>query len=137
MVCDIDYFKKIKDSFGYKVGDLVLKKLSVLLREKLRSNKFIARYGGEEFAIVIPHANLNEASKIYGGLRDYIDKFIFSYKKQQIPITVSIGISSFRNTDDCYIIFDRADEALHIAKRSGRNTVKTEDDVPREAVLKD
>lgn len=137
MVCDIDYFKKINDSFGHKVGDLVLKKLSILLREKLRENEFISRYGGEEFAVIVPHTSLNEARKIGEGLRDYIDKFIFSYKDQQIPVTVSVGISSFRKDDDCYTIFDRADEALYLAKRSGRNNVKTEDDVVRQAALRD
>lgn len=135
MVCDIDYFKKINDAFGHKVGDLVLKKLSILLREKLRANEFISRYGGEEFAIIIPHAPLNEARKIGEGLRDYIDKFIFSYKDQQIPVTVSIGVSAFRPDDDCYTVFDRADEALYLAKRSGRNNVKTEDDVQRQPAL--
>lgn len=133
MVCDIDYFKKINDSFGHKVGDLVLKKLSVLLREKLRANEFISRYGGEEFAIIVPHAPLHEARKIGEGLRDYIDKFIFSYKEQKIPLTVSIGVSTFRKDDDCYTVFDRADEALYLAKKSGRNNVKTEDDVRRDA----
>lgn len=137
MVCDIDYFKKINDSFGHKVGDLVLKKLSILLREKLRENEFISRYGGEEFAIIVPHAPLNEARKIGEGLRDYIDKFIFSYKDQKIPLTVSIGVCSFRKDDDCYTVFDRADEALFLAKRSGRNNVKTEDDVQRQTVLED
>ncbi|KPK02671.1 MAG: diguanylate cyclase, partial [Nitrospira bacterium SG8_35_4] len=134
---DIDYFKKINDSFGHKVGDLVLKKLSILLREKLRANEFISRYGGEEFAIIVPHAPLNEARKIGEGLRDYIDKFIFSYKDQKIPVTVSIGVSTFRPDDDCYTVFDRADEALYLAKRSGRNNVKTEDDVQRQVALKD
>ena len=137
MVCDIDYFKKINDSFGHKVGDLVLKKLSILLTEKLRANEFIARYGGEEFAIIVPHAPLNEARKIGEGLRDYIDKFIFSYKDQKIPVTVSVGVSTFRKDDDCFTVFDRADEALYLAKRSGRNNVKTEADVQRQAALKD
>lgn len=135
MICDIDYFKKINDSFGHKVGDLVLKKLSILLREKLRANEFISRYGGEEFTIIVPHATLNEARKIGEGLRDYIYKFIFSYKDQEIPVTVSIGVSTFRKEDDGYTVFDRADEALYLAKRSGRNNVKTEDDVQRQAAL--
>jgi diguanylate cyclase len=137
IVCDIDYFKKINDSFGHKVGDLVLKKLSILLREKLRANEFISRYGGEEFAIIVPHAPLNEARKIGEGLRDYIDKFIFSYKDQKIPVTVSVGVSVFRKDDDCFTVFDRADEALYLAKKSGRNNVKTEADVRRQTALKD
>jgi diguanylate cyclase (GGDEF)-like protein len=130
MVCDIDYFKNVNDAFGHKVGDLVLKKLAKLLNEKMRSNDFIARYGGEEFVIILSHTQLKEAKKAGESLRAYIDKSIFSYKDQEIPVTISIGISAVRKDDDCFTVFERADTALYLAKKSGRNNVKTEGDVP-------
>lgn len=132
MVCDIDYFKNINDNFGHRVGDLALIKLADLLSERLRVNDFISRYGGEEFAIILPHTNLHNAKKAGEGIRSYIDNAVFSYKEKEISLTISIGISSLRKGDDCNTVFERADRALYLAKRSGRNRVKSEDDVPAE-----
>jgi len=130
MVCDIDHFKKINDTFGHNVGDLALTKLASLLKERLRINDFISRYGGEEFAIILPHTDLNGAAKAGEGIRSYIADSIFSYKDREIPLTISVGVSAFRNEDDGCTVFERADSALYYAKRSGRNKVRTENDVP-------
>ncbi len=132
MFCDIDFFKKINDTFGHKVGDLALKKLAFFLKEKLRVNDFIARYGGEEFAIILPHTPLEDALVAGEGLRAYIDNASFSYKGNNIPMTVSIGVSSFRSSDTDDSVMERADKALYLAKNSGRNTVRTEEDVIKE-----
>ena len=132
MFCDIDFFKKINDSFGHKVGDLALKKLASLLKEKLRINDFIARYGGEEFAVILPHTSLNDARKAGDGARSYIDNAKFSYKSRSIPLKISVGISTFRKDDTVDSVLERADNAMYLAKNSGRNTVKTEDDVIKE-----
>jgi diguanylate cyclase len=132
IICDIDFFKKINDTFGHKVGDLALKKLAELLKDRLRKNDFISRYGGEEFAIVLPHTDIKGAIIAGEGIRSYIDNSVFSYKDHKIPITISVGISSFNKNDDVDTVFERADKALYFAKRSGRNKVKTEDDVASE-----
>ena len=129
MVCDIDFFKKINDNFGHKVGDLALIKLATLLKKRLRTNDFIARYGGEEFVVILPHTDIDGATKAGMGLREYIDNAVFSYKGTQVPLTISIGVSEFRKDDDNSSVFERADHALYLAKKSGRNTVKTEIDV--------
>ncbi len=129
MICDIDHFKKINDTYGHKVGDLTLRKLAALLRERLRTNDFISRYGGEEFAVILSHTSLNDAVKVGENVRSFINNSLFSYKNRKIPVTISIGISSFRKDDDGTTIFERADEALYLAKESGRNMVKTEEDV--------
>jgi diguanylate cyclase len=132
MICDIDFFKKINDTYGHKVGDLALKKLATLLKEQLRVNDIISRYGGEEFAIILPHTNLEGAQKAGESIRSYIDKATFSYKGQKIPLTISVGVSQFKKGDDNNSVFERADRALYLAKHSGRNTVKTESDVDPE-----
>jgi len=129
IVCDIDFFKKINDNFGHKVGDLALIKLASLLKDRLRTNDFIARFGGEEFVVILPHTDIEGATKAGMGLREYIDNAVFSYKGTQIPLTISIGVSEFRKDDDNSSVFERADYALYLAKKSGRNTVKTENDV--------
>jgi len=132
IICDIDFFKKINDNFGHKVGDLALKKLAELLKERLRKNDFIYRYGGEEFVIILPHTDIKGALIAGEGVRSYIDKSVFSYKDQKIPLTISAGISSFKKGCDGSNVFEKADEALYLAKKSGRNKVKTENDVAAE-----
>jgi diguanylate cyclase len=132
LFCDIDYFKKINDSFGHKVGDLALIKLASLLKDKLRVNEFISRYGGEEFAIILPHTTLKDAINAGDGARSYIDNAMFSYKHKTISLKISIGISTFRKEDTVDSVMERADKALYLAKNSGRNTVKTEEDVIKE-----
>ena len=129
MICDIDHFKRVNDDYGHKVGDLTLKKIGSLLKERLRTNDFIARYGGEEFAVILDHTTLENARKVGEDVREFINNSSFSYKHQKIPVTISIGISFFREDDDSTTIFERADKALYLAKESGRNQVKTEEDV--------
>ncbi len=137
MICDIDFFKKINDTHGHKIGDLALKKLATLLKERLRINDFISRYGGEEFVIILPHTDLAGGLKAGEGIRSYIDKSSFSYKGQTIPMTISVGVSTFKKGDDNSSVFERADNALYLAKRSGRNSLKTEDDVDSNSVIPD
>jgi diguanylate cyclase len=129
MLCDIDRFKIINDTYGHKVGDLALKTFVALLNEKLRTTDFIARYGGEEFTVILPHIPLDKAKVAAEGVRAYINKSVFSYKGNEILLTVSIGVSTFRKDDTASSVFERADRALYLAKHSGRNIVKTEEDV--------
>ncbi len=126
MICDIDSFKLINDSFGHKVGDLALKKLSSLLKEKTGPNDFIARYGGEEFVIIFPGTIINDAKKSAEEIRSLISNTEFSYKSNKIPFSISIGLSEFRKVDDSNTVFERADKALYLAKASGKNIVKTD-----------
>ncbi len=129
LICDIDYFKKINDTYGHKIGDLALKKLGALLTERLRTIDFISRFGGEEFAIILYDTDLDGAVKAGDGIRAYIDKSVFSYRDEKIPLTISVGVSSFQKGDDSSTAFERADKALYLAKSSGRNQVKSENDV--------
>jgi diguanylate cyclase len=127
MVCDIDFFMNINNKWGHKVGDLALRRLATLIKEMMRTNDFIARYGGEEFAIILPHTNLEGAQRAGERLREYVDKANFSYKEETIPLTISVGVSSFRRDDNIDVVFKRADHALRQVKRTGRNKVKIED----------
>jgi len=129
LLCDIDFFKKINDTFGHKTGDLALKQLADLLRERLRENDFISRYGGEEFAIILPHTDLESARIAGQEIRAYIAQSVFSYKNKKIPLTISMGISLFKPGDNATTVFERADKALYFAKNAGRNTVRTENDI--------
>jgi len=134
MICDIDFFKKINDAHGHNVGDLALKKLAELLVERLRKNDIITRYGGEEFAVILPHTDLAGAVIAGEGIRSYIAKSVFSYKGQTIPLTISVGISAFKDDDTPDTVFERADHALYLAKKSGRNRIMSETDLMKDNV---
>ena len=124
LVCDIDYFKKINDNFGHHIGDLTLKKVAELFQERLRKNDFIARYGGDEFVCILPYTSLEEARKVGENIRSIIDRSVFSFKGKEVPVTTSLGVSTFKKGDDATTVFERADAALYLAKHSGRNMVK-------------
>lgn len=128
IVCDVDSFMKINDRFGHKVGDLALKKLALLIKEKMRINDFIARYGEDVFVIILPYTAIEGACVAGERLRSYIDDAVFGYKGEKIPLTISIGVSCLRKDDDINNVFERADGALRLAKNSGRNKMKTEAD---------
>ncbi|MEW6601814.1 MAG: GGDEF domain-containing protein [Nitrospirota bacterium] len=131
LVCDIDIFKKVNDNFGHHIGDLTLKKVAQIFKNKLRKNDFIARYGGEEFVCILPHTMLEEARKVAEEIRSFIDNTSFTFKGKEVPVTISIGVSSFKKGDNPLSVFERADVSLYMAKNSGRNLVKTELDVEK------
>jgi diguanylate cyclase (GGDEF)-like protein/PAS domain S-box-containing protein len=122
---DIDFFKKVNDSYGHKIGDLVLVKLAEVCRQTLREVDIIGRVGGEEFVILLPETNLTEATEVAERLRE-------SIAISRVPLegglplhfTVSIGVTSLISKDDNLdVLLNRADKALYKAKESGRNRV--------------
>ena len=131
IVIDLDHFKSINDNFGHHIGDLTLKKVALLFKERLRKIDFIARYGGEEFVCILTHTKLNEARAIAADILSKIDRTEFTFKGGKVPVTISAGVSIVRKEDDAISVFDRADKALYLAKNSGRNKFKTENDLEK------
>jgi len=122
---DIDFFKKINDSHGHKVGDIVLKKLAEVCRHTLREVDIIGRVGGEEFAILLPETNRAEALEVAERLRLAVaDSKVPMRDGLPVQYTVSIGVSSVVSPDDNIdMLLSRADKALYQAKQTGRNRV--------------
>ncbi|MCB2183244.1 MAG: GGDEF domain-containing protein [Desulfobulbaceae bacterium] len=131
---DIDFFKEFNDTYGHKIGDLVLKIVATTLHRGVKGGDFPARYGGEEFVILLPATPLEKARIVAEQLR-----VLISVKKPTNPltgqvyrkITASFGVSEVRQEDTAASLIDRADTALYLAKQSGRNNVKTEQDVDK------
>ncbi|MEK9766907.1 MAG: diguanylate cyclase, partial [Thalassolituus sp.] len=123
IVCDVDHFKKINDTYGHIAGDKVLQLLSATLRKHLRQNDFIARYGGEEFVVLLPSTDCNEAAEIAELLRSKVEACPFNFRGQRVTITMSFGVSEFRALEAPETVFERTDKALYKAKESGRNRV--------------
>ena len=124
MVCDVDLFKRINDTYGHLAGDKVLKIIAKSLQKNLRSSDFIARFGGEEFVALMPETSTDEALIVAEKLRKKIEESPFNFKKEPVQITVSFGISEIVEWESIDEVFNRADKALYKAKESGRNQVQ-------------
>ncbi|WP_440874375.1 sensor domain-containing diguanylate cyclase [Thalassotalea sp. PLHSN55] len=122
-VLDIDYFKKINDSFGHKVGDELLCRVSQLLNDNVRELDLIARWGGDEFVIIYPELSSHSAFQACEKLRQLIANMAF---KTDIPITCSFGVTQYQDNDNVASLFHRADTLLFSAKQQGRNKVVSE-----------
>ncbi|ODS34198.1 MAG: GGDEF domain protein [Candidatus Scalindua rubra] len=130
VMVDIDYFKKINDEYGHTVGDEVLKKVAMTIKGSFRLNDVSARYGGEEFVIMINSTDRQYAQDICERLRSDIENINFKIDNEAIPISVSVGIAFCKKSDTPETLLERADKSMYLAKQSGRNTVKTEEQLP-------
>jgi diguanylate cyclase (GGDEF)-like protein len=119
---DVDYFKKINDTYGHKVGDIVIKAVADVLIQTCRSFDIVARYGGDEFAIVAVNASEATALRIADRIRYSLAKKPIHIGNNTIRVTASIGITQCVGTGDVIeSLIERADQSLLLAKRSGRN----------------
>ena len=128
VMIDIDYFKKINDTWGHPGGDAVLRELSGLMKEQFRRLDVPVRYGGEEFAVILPETPLDEAIQFAERFRVIVEKNVFRYGKDIIPVTISLGVASIGNSPvseelDSDELLQFADRALYQAKQSGRNRI--------------
>lgn len=120
VMMDIDHFKKINDQYGHPVGDIVLQKMAILLKDHCRQEDTIIRFGGEEFIILFDHTDLDNAHKKILQLREFIEQA----QPENIPVTMSFGVVQLNSQeDDIDTLINRADKALYCAKESGRNRV--------------
>lgn len=123
IMLDIDYFKRVNDLYGHKIGDLVLKKLALLLEKQTRKSDVIARFGGEEFVILLPNTDKKSAFHFASKLREIAEQEqIVTDEGKVFSITISLGVDGVRRGDkNIEAVLNRADEALYRAKNSGRN----------------
>lgn len=120
-VWDIDMFKSINDNYGHKAGDKVLFAVAQLLRKHLRTTDFVARIGGEEFITLLPGADSVQGQKLCEDLRRKLGQLGFHFGGKPVKITASVGLSEFRVEDTPDSVFERADRALYVAKKNGRD----------------
>lgn len=128
VMIDIDHFKKINDTWGHPVGDLVLRQLGGLMRENFRRLDVPVRYGGEEFAVILPETSLEEAIHFAERFRVTVEQAAFMTGRERIPVTISLGVATVGNSPvaedlDADALLQMADKALYQAKQSGRNRI--------------
>lgn len=124
-IFDVDWFKRINDTWGHPVGDRVLQAIAAVCQKELRKQNLFARIGGEEFAILLPRTGLADAHHIADRLRLAISHIRFTDLPDLDPISASFGLVTCINEDmTCDELFSRADKALYQAKAAGRNCVR-------------
>lgn len=129
-VLDVDYFKKINDTYGHLCGDYVLKEIAYLTLQTFRKTDIVFRYGGEEIVVILTETSLEKAIIPLERLRKAIENYPFNYDSNDIRVTVSIGVEALHSEiTSAENLLGNADRALYIAKEQGRNRVITSSDL--------
>jgi len=123
IIADIDFFKKVNDTYGHDCGDHVLASVADILKENARKQDSISRWGGEEFLLMLPETDSNGAAILAEKLRIKIGESIFSTDTAEVKITMTFGISVFKGNEALDKLISKADVALYQGKESGRNRV--------------
>lgn len=124
LLCDLDYFKQVNDSYGHDVGDLLLKQTAQVLRSAVRDADVVIRFGGEEFLILLLDVQAGEALRVAEKVRQSVEQMKLNVNGETLRKTISVGVSEFPgDTDGFWQAIKYADVALYQAKDQGRNRV--------------
>ncbi len=122
LVTDIDWFKKVNDTYGHDVGDIVIRGLGDILKRQKRTTDVVARFGGEEFVVLCEQTDEKGAMLLAERIREELAKTTFRTPNGTFQVTCSVGMATFPDGGDSWeSLFKSADEALYVSKRSGRN----------------
>jgi len=117
---DLDHFKRVNDKHGHNVGDAVLREVATLIKSLLRENDLVGRWGGEEFLIIVPNSDFAATKEMAERLRRAVKNHVF---EQNLRLTASFGVSGYEEAEPAADWLKRADEALYLSKKKGRNQV--------------
>ncbi len=122
IICDIDFFKKVNDTYGHDVGDVVIRGLGEILKRHKRATDLVARFGGEEFVALCEQTDEAGAMLLAERIREELKKTIFHTPQGPLSVTCSVGVATFPEAaSDWETLFKAADEALYVSKRTGRD----------------
>lgn len=124
ILLDVDHFKSINDTYGHAAGDSCLQSLVQCAEKSVRITDMVFRYGGEEFIIFLPETDEAGVLRLAKRLRRGVERLETVYQQQLIRMTISLGITTLRETDDEKTLFNRVDDALYQAKQEGRNCIR-------------
>jgi diguanylate cyclase (GGDEF)-like protein len=127
LMIDIDFFKRINDTYGHACGDTAIRAVTESVQKRLRDSDTLGRFGGEEFVATLPAVDRGGALVAAQRVRECVEAADLNFAGGPVKITVSIGVSFFRKDDDSGKLLARADAALYTAKHNGRNRVECED----------
>jgi diguanylate cyclase (GGDEF)-like protein len=126
VLMDVDFFKKVNDTYGHEAGDAVLVALGEVVAEGRRTVDLAARLGGEELALILPQTDMSSARELAERLRKRIESLSVRTNSGEVRVTTSFGVAEYSaRSGEGDKVFERADQALYAAKRNGRNRVET------------
>jgi len=124
LMCDLDFFKEVNDTYGHNVGDVVLREVANIIRESVRSSDMVVRFGGEEFLAILQDIKDGEAINVGEKIRKKVEETKIKMPRGFIHKTISVGIAEFpKDAANFWQSIKYADIALYKAKDSGRNQV--------------
>ncbi len=122
---DIDFFKRVNDTYGHACGDYVLECVAAIIKKSIRAKDMAARYGGEEFTIMLVNTGKRDAMQVGERIRQNVESHDFVFQNQHLHVTISGGVTTFsvetNPASSANALVDQADKALYISKRNGRN----------------
>ncbi len=124
IMIDIDNLKKINDAYGHRTGDRVIREIGKRIKECIRQIDTAARYGGDEFAVILPNTSLSDATVVAERMVEVVSRSPISWKREQISLSISVGLGQFDADTNPEDITSRSDQALYTAKEAGKNTVR-------------
>jgi len=123
IICDIDFFKKVNDTYGHNAGDAVLRHIARILTSKVDSLDVVCRWGGEEFVILLDECSIEQAAMVAERIRQTVEKTPCRFEKKVIAVTMSFGVNAIDRALTAEENVKIADEKLYTAKQTGRNRV--------------
>lgn len=123
IMCDIDFFKKVNDTYGHDTGDYVLCEVASIIQESVRQQDVVGRWGGEEFLIMLPETKMEDATSVAEKLRKAIESKEMAFHDYSFKVTMTFGVSVFETDLGIEKSIKKADDALYEGKQSGRNKV--------------
>jgi len=124
IMIDVDNLKKINDAYGHRAGDKVIREISRRIKECIRQIDTAARYGGDEFAVILLNTSLNDATVVAQRMVDAVAGSPTIWNKEEIPLSISVGLGQYDADTTPEDITSRSDQALYTAKQAGKNTVR-------------
>ena len=122
IMCDIDKFKLVNDTYGHDAGDYVLKEVAWILKDTVRDEDIVSRWGGEEFLIIVNNNKAN-AAILAERIRAQVEAHTYKYQNLELRVTITLGVSSFHANSDINALIKSADQKLYRGKENGRNQV--------------
>ena len=123
VMCDIDNFKRINDTYGHNCGDCILKGIAGILQKNTPENAIVTRWGGEEFLILLEDCDITKAGPLMERIRENVSDTRFVYKEQVLHVTMTFGISTSMEHTELNRLIESADDRLYVGKKNGKNCV--------------
>lgn len=124
IMIDVDNLKQINDAYGHRAGDMVIREISKRIKECIRQIDTAARYGGDEFAVILLNSTLEDATTVAQRMVDSVENSPAIWNKEQISLSISVGLGQYNADSTPEDITSRSDKALYRAKQAGKNTVR-------------